>query len=899
MPGPGAKGTRYRFGPFELSTSEESLSRSGTRVKVQGLPYRLLLMLVERPGEIVTREEVRQRLWPENTFVEFDNSLGVAIRKVRDSLNDDAETPRYVETVPRRGYRFLAPVTIVGADTASALQQGQPNAHSDAGSAVENPTAAARHTADLRPRYWTIAAMVAVLVAVAVYGFRRPPQHTSMRAEAAGFAAPVRTRRSVAVLGFRNLPGRPEDNWLSPAFAEMLNTELAAGGGLRMVSGEDVARAKRELPMTDEDSLAKATLDRFRINAGADLVVLGSYTLLPNNGRNRIRLDVRLQDTARGETIAEEAITGEENDLFELASEAGARLRQRLGVGSIPPEISSEVRAAVPSNQEAVRLYAEGQTKLWALDYIHARDFLVKAVAADPKFPLAHSALADSWSHLGYSLKARAEAEQALTLSQHLPEEQRLLIEGQYRFVLSEWPKAVEVYRKLFDAFPDTLDYGLRLSVAQRWVNPADSLRTLASLQKLPGPIGDDPRIDFYEASAWINQDFQQARAAAKRAIAKGNAQGASLLVGRAYGVLCELSSNAASVTEAISDCENAKQFYSAAGDQDNEARTLSDFAILFYQRGDFDRADAMWRKATTVFRQVGDAGGVAAASNNRGDLLLEEGQLDEAKKLFQESVPNYQAVGDKTGLALVLNDLGDLSRRRGDLDTAEATYRKAKKVADDIGDKSAIAYVLGGLGDVFADHGDMVAARNSYEESLALRNQAGQKQTAGETLVALAKLSIEDRLSTDSAAPLRECKAQFHEAQLPDDELAASTVLAQVLLMQGKYKDAQQEIRTSQPLAAKSQNRFARLQFELTSARVKAPTDDPETSRAQLDDVLAQAHKHEFLGIELEARLELAQLAKRTGHIAESQEQLTLLEKSARAKGFGLIARKAASARA
>ena len=113
MDNPAGGTPRYRFGPFELDLEEGSLARNGSRVKVQDLPYRLLVMLLERPGEIVTREEVRQRLWPENTFVEFDNSLGVAIRKVRDALNDDAEAPRYVETVPRRGYRFLAPVTVL------------------------------------------------------------------------------------------------------------------------------------------------------------------------------------------------------------------------------------------------------------------------------------------------------------------------------------------------------------------------------------------------------------------------------------------------------------------------------------------------------------------------------------------------------------------------------------------------------------------------------------------------------------------------------------------------------------------------------------------------------------------------------------------------------------------
>ncbi len=112
MPESSSKLTRYRFGPFDLDPGEGTLARHGIRVRLQDLPYRLLVMLVERPGEVVTREELRQHLWPQNTFVEFDNSLGVAIRKVRESLNDNADAPQYVETIPRRGYRFVAPVTV-------------------------------------------------------------------------------------------------------------------------------------------------------------------------------------------------------------------------------------------------------------------------------------------------------------------------------------------------------------------------------------------------------------------------------------------------------------------------------------------------------------------------------------------------------------------------------------------------------------------------------------------------------------------------------------------------------------------------------------------------------------------------------------------------------------------
>lgn len=236
----------------------------------------------------------------------------------------------------------------------------------------------------------------------------------------------------------------------------MLSTELAADGALLMVSGEDVARAKRELPLTDEDSLAKETLERLHTNPGADVVVLGSYTPLPGKGERRIRLDVRVQDTERGVTIAERAFVGNEDNLFELVSEAGASLRNSLGATSISEEAFAQTRAALPMKPLAVKLYTEGRSSLWAFDFVHARDLLVQAIAVEPDFPLAHSALSDAWHHLGYDLKARDEAEHARELSEHLSLEERLQIEGQYYSSLHNTNKAIEVYRKLLRCFQTT-----------------------------------------------------------------------------------------------------------------------------------------------------------------------------------------------------------------------------------------------------------------------------------------------------------------------------------------------------------------------------------------------------------------------------------------------------------
>jgi DNA-binding winged helix-turn-helix (wHTH) protein len=110
MPETGTESATIRFGVFEVDPKSGELRRNGIRVKLQEQPFQILLTLLEHPGEVVTREELRSRLWAEDTYVDFDHSLNAAVRRLRDALADSAENPRFVETVARRGYRFLAPV---------------------------------------------------------------------------------------------------------------------------------------------------------------------------------------------------------------------------------------------------------------------------------------------------------------------------------------------------------------------------------------------------------------------------------------------------------------------------------------------------------------------------------------------------------------------------------------------------------------------------------------------------------------------------------------------------------------------------------------------------------------------------------------------------------------------
>ena len=223
---------------------------------------------------------------------------------------------------------------------------------------------------------------------------------------------------------------------------------------------------KISLSLPEADSLSRETLERVYKNLGSDFVVLGSF-LDVGDTEGTIRLDLRVQDAALGETIASMAETGSETSLPDLVTRAGADLRAKLGISAISPVESAAARAAFASEPAVTRLFAQGVAKLEVYDALGARDLLEKAVVADPSFAVAHSALAEAWSSLGYQTKATGEARKALDLAANLARERHLWIEGRYYETSEEWDKAVDIFHTLFNFFPDNLDYGLHLAKAE------------------------------------------------------------------------------------------------------------------------------------------------------------------------------------------------------------------------------------------------------------------------------------------------------------------------------------------------------------------------------------------------------------------------------------------------
>jgi len=747
---------------------------------------------------------------------------------------------------------------------------------------------------------------------------------------------PVKTRRSIAVLAFNNLSGKSDESWLSTALSEMLTTELGAGEQLRTISGENVARMKVDLSLPETDGYAPETLGRIHRTLGADYVVLGSYFDAGKVSGGQVRLDLRLQDASAGETIASVSEVGTEANLLDLVSRAGAELRTKLAAGQVTPEFAVAVRASAPSNPEAARLYAEGLKSLRVYDALAARDLLERAVAIEPNYPLAHAALADAWSRLGYDQKAADEAKEAFDLSANLSREDRLSVEARYRQAIHEWGKAVELYQTLFNFFPDNIEYGLRLANAQTSAeNGKSALNTIETLRTLPTPAEDDPRIDLAEAAAAASLgDLKRQLSASARAVKQGEALGAPLLVAEAHLAQCRTLVKRGDNKEARAECENARRTYSDVGDRRKVANALLNMGIALESQDDFVGAQSLYEQALALFRVVGDRYGVASAQNNLAGLRSERGDYAEAEKGYEQALAIDQEIGRKQGAILVLGNIAEMRRLRGDLKGANAMFRQAQakdrengqkhdeafdllrlgntlylqgelsesekvlnqslEICREIEAKDTCGRALLLLGNVLTWKGSLDQAREKYQQALAIQNENGAQSDVEETRLSVAELSIEEG-QTDAATALAYSARKLFRNQGPiEEEVWADAVLARALLAQGKRQEARNELESATGLVAKVQNPEIRIKFAIVAASVRAASaalaDKSALSRS-FEAPLSEAGKYGYVPYEFEARLALGEYEIRSGQVAEGRSRLAALERDAKAAGFGLLA--------
>jgi tetratricopeptide (TPR) repeat protein/DNA-binding winged helix-turn-helix (wHTH) protein len=837
MPSETSSHTRFvRLGPFVIDVSSGEVQKDGQRVRIPDQPTRLLLALLEKPGEIISQEELRAKLWPNDTNVEFNHGIHAAINKLRQALGDSSEQPQFIETIPRRGYRLLV-TTSAGISSLIVADTGSGTGHFAA--------SLSRAVVPLwrrRPGLLVGAILLVTLTALTLVTFRFRSR-TKSRATANPPSLPLSPLpRRVAIVGFKDLSSRNDSAWLSTAFAEMLSTELGASADLQPVSGEDVAQMKRELAIADADSYAQPTLKRIQQNLGAELLVAGSLMRIGSGSpKDRVRFDIHLQNANTGQTLASLSETGTVVQLFDLISDAGVQLRDQLGVTPLSSSAEAEIRHAVPANSTAQRLYFSGLQKLRDFDYLGAKEVLLQAVAAAPDDSLAHEALSTALAAGGFDTQAAREAKLAFDLARGLTYEQGLQIEGRYYDTKHEWDRARETYRRLSSLSPQTIDYPVRLAdIEAKEGKPLEAIATLNQLHPLFRSARDEARIYLAEVSAQDRSgDFKKELAAARAAAAQGQIANAPLVIAlalRAQGVaLQHLGDN----TQALNQLQAAEKTFETLNDPGGLVDVLLDQGNIFSDLGDMNQAEAKWSKSLALARTTGNKRKEATASGNLGNIFLTRGETERARITYQRSYELSREVDDKIGQGVSLVTIGDAYQEECHLSRAEKYYKEALQLATEIADQEVRGEALEALAGVLVDLGDLAQAKRFAEEAITVAQASGDKPTETTVLV----------------------------------------YLGQALAAQGALKEgqsiAQKAITNADALAAKSLQAGSRIVLGL----ILEKQGDTTTARENYKQALALEESADAGMEQKETHYLLGELAIEENRLSEAKEMLRLLQ--------------------
>jgi serine/threonine protein kinase/tetratricopeptide (TPR) repeat protein len=634
------------------------------------------------------------------------------------------------------------------------------------------------HARRLLVRYRGALAVAALLVLAVASTFvltSRRSSDAAISTSSAGAASAQQTapRPSVAVIGFRNLSERPADQWLSTAMADMLTTELAGDGQLRVLPAERVARATVDFGQGAATTWSQASIQRLHTMLAADLLVLGTFLVSEGTSPRTVRLDVRIQRAGQDPTAV--SSTGDLGELFALVANVGRDLRAQLGLQQSPDDTTRSVRAAFPQTTEATRLYAAGTARLRVLDAVGAKDLLEQAAAQEPANPMIQTALAAAWTALGYDARAAGAAQKAFDASGALGREQRLNVEGWLYGARRNWANAVEVYRTLFGFFSDNIEYGLQLAAAQTATGQgAEAIKTIEAMRKLPPPQNDDPRIDLEHAQASSSLGrFPDSLAAAQRALKRAEQLGSRHLVARARLLEGRSYFNQGELRDAERSLEAARRIFVEVGDGASAATSLNSLASVTADLHDIPRSMRMFEEALATSEKIGDRRGMSTVLNNLGIALKDQRRYVEARQAYERSLALAREIGHNNGITNSLNNIGVVLFEQDRFGEAAQFYRQSLALTRDVADRRGEVRALHNLAIVDREMGNLAAARAGYEAAIPARAHIGDRRGGviarvelGMVLLAQGDLELARKTEEEALRLAREIELKAGEGQ-------------------------------------------------------------------------------------------------------------------------------------
>ena len=401
----------FRFETYEFDRRALELRRGGVKLKLEGQPLRILSMLVERPGELVTREDLRRQLWPGNTIVDFEHSINAAIKRLREALGDSAETPRFIETLPRRGYRFRPTVKSVGADAVPRVRRY-----------------------GWQASLFVLGVLAIGLVAMNAFGLRDR------------LMGPGPASLALAVLPLKNLSGDASQDYYADGISEALITELGKIGRLQVLSFQSMSRYRQ----------TQKPLPEIARELKVDALLEGSVVRLGD----RVRITAKLFQAAPERQLFSESFEFDARDVLAVQAEVARSVATRARIRLAPQE-QARLATARRVDPEAYEAYLLGRAYFFnygAETPAKAKAYYEKSIAKDPTYAPAYASLAELLTGRAglFPVAARAQArqlaEKALALDDSLVEAHTAL--GRISQQEWDWVGAERAYRRAIDANP-------------------------------------------------------------------------------------------------------------------------------------------------------------------------------------------------------------------------------------------------------------------------------------------------------------------------------------------------------------------------------------------------------------------------------------------------------------
>jgi TolB-like protein/DNA-binding winged helix-turn-helix (wHTH) protein/Tfp pilus assembly protein PilF len=483
---PSSKAAAYRFGEYELDTATGELKTAAAKIQLQDQPLRVLVALLEHPGELVTREQLVARVWPPQTFVDYDRSLNKAVNKLREALGDSAEQPRFIETLPRKGYRFIAEVgtTATGEQPISLMTAPPP--------------------ARVSSWWWIsfgVVACLAGVIAANVGGARNWLARSS--------APSTPQMATLAVLPLESLSQDPEEAFFADGTTDALITNLAKISAARITSRTSVMRYKG----------TKKSVPEIGRELGVDAIVEGTI----QRSGNRVRVTAQLIQVATDMHLWADSYEEDATHIFELQGKVATDIARKVNTVVRPLDQPHEV------DPQAYGYYLKG--RYYFLQYSsrgwqQAIDNFRRAIAIDPRFPEAYTGLADSYLAAGgYSVitpqEAVAQGKSAALKALELDQRQagaHYVLASFYAWYDLNWTKAESEFQRAIALNPnDALGrhwYGGYLSLVGRHEEALDEHERARQLD----PYSLIINANFARALYWARR-YDDAIVQAKRTL--------------------------------------------------------------------------------------------------------------------------------------------------------------------------------------------------------------------------------------------------------------------------------------------------------------------------------------------------------------------------------------------